>query len=124
MGGFVLREKLKLIKEALKEWHVTHTKNLAGRINSLKERQAVLDGKGESEELSATEIEELHGISSDIHSLSRANTSISWQHCQLQWLREGDANWGGGGGSTSHSPSRLYPLCNLLKEDERQIGQQ
>jgi len=26
VGGAVLREKLKMIKEALKEWHVTHSK--------------------------------------------------------------------------------------------------
>jgi len=92
LGGFVLREKLKMIKEALKEWHVTHSKNLPGRIKSLKERQAELDGKGESEALSALEIEELHAVSSDIHSLSRVNTSIAWQQSRLHWLREGDAN--------------------------------
>jgi len=38
---------------------------------------------------------ELRGISSDIHSLSRLNTSICWQQSKqskLNWLREGDAN--------------------------------
>lgn len=51
-----------------------------------------MDEKGEQETLSATEIEELHVVSSDIHSLAHANTSIAWQQSQLQWLREGDAN--------------------------------
>ncbi|MCI95604.1 endonuclease/exonuclease/phosphatase family protein, partial [Trifolium medium] len=27
-GGFVLKEKLKMIKLALKEWHAAHTQNL------------------------------------------------------------------------------------------------
>jgi len=37
-----------------------------------------LDGKGEEEELSEEEIMKLHSINSDIHSLSRLNTSICW----------------------------------------------
>lgn len=65
---------------------------MSGKIKSLKERQSELDGKGESEDLSAAEIEELHVVSSDIHSLSRANTSIAWQQSRVHWLREGDAN--------------------------------
>ena len=37
-GGFVIREKLKLIKEALKEWHHAYVKNIPGKIGSLKKR--------------------------------------------------------------------------------------
>lgn len=81
-----------MIKQALKEWHVAHTSNLSARIKSLKDRQAELDGKGETEALSVTEVEELHGVSSDIHALVRANTTIAWQQSRLHWLRKGDAN--------------------------------
>ena len=35
---------------------------------------------------------ELHGIATDIHSLSHLNTSICWQQSRVQWLRDGDAN--------------------------------
>ena len=90
-GGFVLKEKLKLIKVALKEWHLSHTHNLSGKIASLKERQAVIDEKGEDEDLSEEEVVELRGISSDIHSLSSLNTSICWQQSRINWLHEGDA---------------------------------
>ncbi|MCI56208.1 endonuclease/exonuclease/phosphatase family protein, partial [Trifolium medium] len=38
------------------------------------------------------EIEELHGITSDIRSLSRTNASICWQQSRSLWLKEGDAN--------------------------------
>lgn len=44
----MLKEKFKLIKLVLKEWHVTHTQNLPRKINALKDRMAVLNGKGES----------------------------------------------------------------------------
>ena len=77
---------------ALKEWHDSHTRNLPAKIDSLKIRQADLDSKREEVALSEEELGELHGISTDIHSLSRLNTSICWQQSRLQWLRDGDAN--------------------------------
>jgi hypothetical protein len=91
-GGHVLKEKLKLMKGALREWHVAHSQNLPGRIDSLKARLSVLDAKGEAEVLSEAELEDLHGISSDIHSLSRLHASICWQQSRSTWLKEGDAN--------------------------------
>ncbi|PNX88720.1 cysteine-rich receptor-like protein kinase, partial [Trifolium pratense] len=55
-GGFVLKEKLKWIKTALKDWHSSHTQNLPSRIESLKDRLAVLDVKGGEEVLSESEL--------------------------------------------------------------------
>lgn len=78
-GGYVLKENLKLIKIALKDWHASNTQNLPAKVASLKNRQAALDSKGEEVDLSEDELGELHGISTDIHSLSRINTSICWQ---------------------------------------------
>jgi len=91
-GGYVLKEKLKLIKLALKEWHVRHSKNLPARIISLKERIAAIDVKAENTLLTEEEIEDLHGYSEEMFSLTRINSSICWQQSRLQWLREGDAN--------------------------------
>ncbi|PNX89322.1 cysteine-rich receptor-like protein kinase, partial [Trifolium pratense] len=91
-GGFVLKEKLKMIKVALKGWHQIHVQNLPSRIESLKERLAVLDQKGEEEELTEVELVELHGVTAGIHSMSRLHASISWQQSRSQWLKEGDAN--------------------------------
>lgn len=61
-GGFVLKEKFKLIKSALKSWHASHSQNLSAKIISLKNRQTRLDGKGEVEALSADDCVELHEI--------------------------------------------------------------
>ncbi|MCI73034.1 endonuclease/exonuclease/phosphatase family protein, partial [Trifolium medium] len=60
-----------MIKVALKEWHVSHAQNLPSRIDSLKTRLSEMDSKGEVEDLSEAEVEDLHGITSDLHSLSR-----------------------------------------------------
>ncbi|KAK2440720.1 hypothetical protein QL285_012099 [Trifolium repens] len=91
-GGFVLKEKLKVMKGALKEWHMTHAHNLPSNIESLKCRLSVLDLKGEDDTLSEAEIEEMHGVTADIHFLSRRQASISWQQSRSKWLKEGDAN--------------------------------
>ncbi|GAU49673.1 hypothetical protein TSUD_91110 [Trifolium subterraneum] len=91
-GDFVLKEKFKMIKSALKEWHQSHAQNLPSRIESLKLQLSALDNKGGDAVLSAVELEEMHEISSDIHSLSRMNASICWQQSRSRWLTEGDAN--------------------------------
>ncbi|MCH79622.1 cysteine-rich receptor-like protein kinase, partial [Trifolium medium] len=91
-GGFVLKEKFKMIKLALKDWNTTHTQNLPSRIESLKERLAALDDKGGEEGLSETELAGLHGVTSNIHSLSGLHASINWQQSHSRWLKEGDAN--------------------------------
>jgi hypothetical protein len=84
-GGYVLKEKLKMLKTILKEWHADHSRNVSSRIVSLKARLADLDGKGEDEGLHEDEISKLHDVTAAIHSLTRMQT-------RLLWLREGDAN--------------------------------
>jgi len=42
------------------------------------------------DDLFVEEVADLHQMSTDLHSLYRANTSISWQQSRLLWLREGD----------------------------------
>ncbi|MCI49160.1 endonuclease/exonuclease/phosphatase family protein, partial [Trifolium medium] len=56
---------------ALKEWYGSHARNIPGRIDNVKVRLSVLDGRGEDGVLSDDEVAELRGITSDIHSLSR-----------------------------------------------------
>jgi hypothetical protein len=81
-----------LIKLALKEWHAVHVQNIPGKIDALKIRLSELDEKGEDGGLLEDEIEELRGITHDIHLLSRVSTSISWQQSRMHWLKDGDAN--------------------------------
>jgi hypothetical protein len=87
-----LKEKLKLIKSDLKEWHQRHSKNLPSRISILKDRISTLELKSESDRLEDEELEELHDQSAELFSLSRINASICWQQSRMQWLSEGDAN--------------------------------
>jgi hypothetical protein len=72
-----MKEKLKMIKAALEDWHKAHAQNLPSRIESKKVRLAALDLKGEEDDLSEDELAEFRGITSDIHALYRLHASIS-----------------------------------------------
>lgn len=88
----MLKEKLKLIKVALREWHQNHSQNIPSKLENIKGRMAELDEKGEHSFLGDDEVEELHDLSEELHSLSRIHSSICWQQSRIRWLREGDAN--------------------------------
>ena len=45
-GGYVLKENHKLIKPALKEWHLSHSSNIPTKLNSLKARYPSLMTRG------------------------------------------------------------------------------
>jgi len=75
-GGYLLKEKLKLIKLALQDWHQRHSKNLPASISNLKDCISTIELKGESMVLADEEIEELHGYSEELFSLFRINSSI------------------------------------------------
>ena len=47
-GGYVLKEKFKLIKVALKEWHQRHSQNIPSKIMLLKDKITAFDLKWES----------------------------------------------------------------------------
>jgi len=69
-----------------------HSKNIPAKLDTLKSPLAVFNGKKEDDRLSADEIEEIQGITNEIPSLSRVNTSISCQQSRLLWLKDSDAN--------------------------------
>jgi len=75
------------MKSSLKEWHYQHSQNLEGKIAVVKQRMSQLDSKGEVTELREDEVAELHELSIHLHSLARAQTSISWQKSRLKWLQ-------------------------------------
>ncbi|MCH86339.1 cysteine-rich receptor-like protein kinase [Trifolium medium] len=61
-GGYVLKEKLKMMKNSPKEWHLNHGRNTTGRLNEVKDRMNVLDIKGEDEDLSDADREKLRSL--------------------------------------------------------------
>ena len=91
-GNFVLKQKLKLMKFSLKEWHQHHFQNTDGRMMEVKNKISILDAKVEMSALSGEEVDELHELSVNLHSMARLQKSINWQKSRMNWLLEGDAN--------------------------------
>lgn len=91
-GGYVLKEKLKMLKLSLKEWHMQHARNIGGKIMAVKNQISVLDSKAELSMLLDEEVLELHDLSANLHSLARVQNSINLQNSRLSWLKDGDAN--------------------------------
>ena len=65
---------------------MSHSTNIPAKVDSLKARQAWLDGKGVDGVMPPEELDELCETSNAIHSLSRVNTSFCWQQSRLLWL--------------------------------------
>lgn len=75
----MLKEKFKLIRLALKDWHQKHSQNLSAKIMYVKDKITAFDLRGETEDLLDHEVKEYHELSDELFSLSRAHTSICWQ---------------------------------------------
>jgi hypothetical protein len=56
-GGHVLKEKLKMLKFSLKDWHQQHVKNLDGKIMTVKNKIFILDSKAELSALCEDELQ-------------------------------------------------------------------
>ncbi|XP_058726018.1 uncharacterized protein LOC131597331 [Vicia villosa] len=91
-GMFVLKEKLKQIKERLKEWHKNHSQNLGEKIKATKSELNRLEVKEESMGLADEEINSKRETSASLYNLSKLECSIQWQKSRSKWVKEGDAN--------------------------------
>ena len=69
-GGFVLQQKLKMIKASLKVWHPQHVQNMDGMMKELKDKMFVLDAKAEDVDLQEAEVTKLHDLSITLHSMA------------------------------------------------------
>lgn len=92
MGWVRLKQKLKLIKTCLKDWHQQHFQNMDGRMMEIKNKMSHLDVKAEMSALSDDEVDELHELFVNLHSMAQVQNSVNWQKSRMNLLQEGDAN--------------------------------
>jgi len=91
-AGFVLQQKLKMIKSSLKVWHSQHDQNMDGRMKEVKGNMSVLDDKAETVDLQEMEVTELHDLSVSLQYMARMQNNTNWQKSRMNWSKEGDAN--------------------------------
>ncbi|GAU51648.1 hypothetical protein TSUD_414700 [Trifolium subterraneum] len=91
-SGYILKEKLKLIKKELRFWHLNHTSNIDNKIQDAKKRLEDLDIIMEDRRLAEAEEAEFKTLPVDILTFSKLQASMNWQKSRINWLREGYAN--------------------------------
>lgn len=85
---FTLKEKFKLIKENLKEWHKYDTQNMEGKIKYLKEELNRIEIKRETGGLMEEEMNRKREITILLDKVSNLNCSIQWKIARSMWLKE------------------------------------
>lgn len=90
--GFVLKDKLKAIKEDLKVWNREEYGSMNNCISRLKKDIEDLDLRGEVNPLNGEEV----GIRKEkfnlLWSLLKAKDSLMFQRSRVKWIKEGDSN--------------------------------
>lgn len=90
--AFVLKEKLKGVKERLKVWNKEEYGLMEERITKLKEDIEAADLRGERYLLTENEVKIRKDNFTLLWTLLKAKDSLTVQRSRVKWLKEGDAN--------------------------------
>jgi hypothetical protein len=90
--GFVLQEKLKVLKGCIKVWKKVEFGRLEENVHRLTLDIRRLDVKGEEGLLSNQEVEERKKSFCELWRLLRSKERLTFQRSRAKWLKEGDAN--------------------------------
>ncbi|MCH93657.1 LINE-1 reverse transcriptase like, partial [Trifolium medium] len=90
--GFVLKEKMKHLKGALRKWNKDVYGNVDTKIGDLTDAIELLELKGEQGGLTEDELLERKGMFDNLWLLLKSKDSLDFQKSRSKWLREGDAN--------------------------------
>jgi hypothetical protein len=90
--AFILKEKLKGLKNCIREWNKVTYGVVDSKIDNLVEGIRVLDVKSELEGLSAEEVLLRKKLFADMWHLRISKESVLSQRSRQTWLREGDLN--------------------------------
>lgn len=91
-GGFVIKEKLKLLKEDLKKWNHEVFGNIDKKIGELKNEIRDLDIEDEAQGLEEGDIiRRKEATAALFRNLHQKNNLVA-QKAKIRWLKEGDVN--------------------------------
>uniref|UniRef100_M0ZKV5 Non-LTR retroelement reverse transcriptase n=1 Tax=Solanum tuberosum TaxID=4113 RepID=M0ZKV5_SOLTU len=90
--GFVLAEKLKLLKGKMKEWSKNNRKNCKAQKEEIMEELAKWEAVQEQRVLTEEEIQQKTNLASTYEQVAK-NEEIRWrQRSRIQWLKQRDKN--------------------------------
>ncbi|GKU91868.1 hypothetical protein SLEP1_g5682 [Rubroshorea leprosula] len=90
--GYILKEKLKRLKGALKNWSRNYMVEVDKKICIAEDKIAELDMKGERQRLTVGEVQARKESFAKLLKNVRIKNRIWHQKARRMWLREGDAN--------------------------------
>ncbi|GKV07422.1 hypothetical protein SLEP1_g19203 [Rubroshorea leprosula] len=90
--GFVLKEKLKRTKQALKEWSGRSMAEVDCKINEVEREIVAIDKRGEEVQLSAEDSKKRRNSFLNLWRNLKINERMWQQKSRKMWLKEGDAN--------------------------------
>ncbi|GKV30538.1 hypothetical protein SLEP1_g39340 [Rubroshorea leprosula] len=91
-GGFVLEEKMKLLKNSMKVWTRNHVQVVDKQIEEAKETIAKLDCKREVQQLSEEEGILKRDLMLTLWENIQTKEEMARQKSRMTWMKEGDAN--------------------------------
>ncbi|GKU96029.1 hypothetical protein SLEP1_g9310 [Rubroshorea leprosula] len=90
--GYILKEKLKRLKGALKNWSRNYMVEIDKKISTAEDKIAELDRKGERQRLTVGEVQARKEAFAELSKNVRIKNRMWHQKARRMWLREGDAN--------------------------------
>ncbi|GLU01310.1 hypothetical protein SLE2022_186220 [Rubroshorea leprosula] len=91
-GGFVVKEKLKRLKNCVKDWTRNQVQGVDKHIEEAKAKIAKLDGKGESQQLSEEECLRRRDMMICLWENIQIKEDMAKQKSRKSWMKAGDAN--------------------------------
>jgi hypothetical protein len=90
--GYVLKEKLKLLKTSIKGWNKVEFGKMDENIRGLISNIRIMDLKGEQGLLFPTEVEERRKHFIELWRLLKCKEALLVQRSRAKWLQDGDTN--------------------------------
>lgn len=91
-GAYVLKEKLKLLKQKLKHWNNEVFGDLFRKKKEIVESLNALEQKAEEVVLEEAELEQRKELGADYWRCAKRIESLLCQKSRIRWVKEGDAN--------------------------------
>ena len=91
-GGYVLKEKIKTLKQVLKKWNKDHFGDTFKRVKRIEEELNKLEEETSHRQLSIQEGMRLRQLQEALWTAAQAYESLLRQKTRVRWLKQGDCN--------------------------------
>ena len=91
-GGYVLKEKLKKLKQRLKEWNINQLGDAQEKLKKVELELNKLEKEGDSRQLNEQEDKLRKQLQENLWWAASSFESIAGQKARSRWIKEGDDN--------------------------------